>query len=446
MDYIPSKITIINFDDEIIQLNNELEEFIYKQNELPGLLKITSWDEMQIKDNNLYKLLSSDKHIKTFIPQYQMNKEFIFNILQQSRFLNIDYEDAQILIQNFFDQDIYNIDQNEINNPLSMNDYYNGDSNPNLNFLIINEEEEDNINAEKYIMLSDELNKNNEEENEFDTNSILSEGFSDEEENKMLAIENRINEYEKEEKINEGKIIENKNDEEKIEKKDFIKPVESKPIKDIDEHKENKNFKQEIGVNNSQKNIFGNKKSSVISQYKTSQLEQIYNGYKPEEDIHIRMEKKKEEINDFLFNNISFDYNKEVVIMEFLKEHNIDFQAEFFEYQKEYGKKFFSDDLINKWYKQIMTIKKKRSVDLKPSLFIIVMFLYGFEFLMQKLKIEGFENLHKEIKMDNIPENLLSTKMYLDNKFSDLPSNPLFDVLLFIIGVYTKKKTGINLL
>lgn len=446
MDYIPSKITIINYDDEIIQLNNELEEFIYKQNELPGLLKITSWDEMQFKDNNLYKLLSSDKHIKTFIPQYQMNKEFILNILQQSRFLNIDYEDAQILIQNFFDQDIYNIDQNEIINPLSMNGYYNGDSNQNLNFLIINEEEEDNINAEKYIMLSDELNKNIEEENEFDTNSILSEGFSDEEENKMIDIENRINESEKEEKKNEEKIIENKINEEKIEKKDFIKPVESKPIKDVDEQKEDKNFKQEIGVNNSQKNIVVNKKSSVISQYKTSQLEQIYNGYKPEEDIHIRMEKKKEEINDFLFNNISFDYNKEVVIMEFLKEHNIDFQAEFFEYQKEYGKKFFSDDLINKWYKQIMTIKKKRSVDLKPSLFIIVMVLYGFEFLMQKLKIEGFENLHKEIKMDNIPENLLSTKMYLDNKFSDLPSNPLFDILLFIIGVYTKKKTGINLL
>lgn len=382
---------------KICKRNNLLSKYLLSQKEKCLLFKIDPWNDIYQK-GNLKTFLTSSKHVETLDIKYGMNKLFIYNFLYNYELNDIPKHVSEFMIDRFFN----NIEKKEFSEQ---------------SFSSIDSEEK---NIEEY------LNGENEIEKEFFHEYHETHISTD------LSIQNEFNNF-VEEKENISKLD---NLTTQI-SKEII--VESKNIlKEEVEENEQKNTKN----NSVKKHILSSRMDSKVFVSNMNKIKQTYNNESIEETIE-KINNKKKLLENFFSQNTYID--KKLEILRFMKVNNIEcFSADDFDVEDGEGNKLISQENIDHWYASFKNIETRKKTIFNPSLIIMSAVLFSVEQGAKFFNIKEFEGISKNFSEKTVPQDLLSTKEYLDEHISShMPKNPFFDFGIYLVKTFFEKKLSL---
>lgn len=486
MNYISSKLsdqeeqdindTQINDPEiNICKQNDLLEEFL-ETRKCPRLLRIDPWNPLKTTED-LVSFLESTKHFKTYDPKYGAKKEFIYNCLLNYKLLGLSCEDA-FLLKNYYFKDVAQDNNlNESSNikiiDFTKNDY---DSEDDLLSDLENEEEEieeidvvDNLEDINNIddIPYDEIKNSLYDDNSFiKPSNIVSLPDTNNQKNdisKYLRSQNEILKttvaVTKVKKMNEE---EKSNDE-------LNQHKETDNFKKIENGNSNKLLKENIKIIELQKDMNNTSQLTTYEKYRpdknnsyegnfgsllpSSYVEDQHNKYTKIDKPYLaqlnKAKKTKTQIENVLVANYkqNIDVDKKLEIIRYMKLQDIDLTAELFDITDEKNNLIITDEEINKWYIQIKKLEQRKTRTFDISTLLIMISLYGVEWMAKRFNITELSTLCSDLNFESMPHHLLSSKDYLDNYISNkVPNNPALDLVWFIVGTYTYKKTGLNLI
>lgn len=389
---------------KICKRNNLLARYLSSQKEKCLLFKIDPWNDIYQK-GNLKTFLTSSKHVETLDIKYGMNKLFIYNFLCNYELNDIPKHVSEFMIDRYFkNTNIEKISEQSFSSLES-------EEKPNENFL--NEEDVNEIEQAFF----QEYNDSNASidlsiQNEFNN-------FADEEE-KLSRLDDLTSKISKEIKTNSKNIH-------KIEKPENVE----------------KNSKIENIKNNSIKqSLLASKMDSNVFFSNMNKIKQTYNNESIEETVE-KINNKKKLLENFFSQNTYID--KKLEILRFMKANNIEcFNVDDFDVEDHEGNKIITQENIDYWYTSFKNIENRKKTIFNPSLIIMSAALFTIEHGAKFFNIKEFEGISKNFSEKTVPQDLLSTKEYLDEHISShIPKNPFFDFGLYLVKTFFEKKLSL---
>lgn len=384
--------------------NNLLEKYLSKKKHKNELFTLSPWEDLYQKEN-LIKFLTSSKHVETVDLKYGMNKLFIYNFLVNHELNDIPKEISEYFINLYF-KDINNNNYNiEDKDDLSISSSISTQN---------NDEELDDEEIEIEFLKETENNSIDDVvDNDFEeclNNEIES--------SKIDVLESNINE---EQIIHKSNVSTFSNISNKSEKKNTLTDLQSTAIK---------------------KSFLESKMDSQMLYSKINKLKPTYNNENINDTID-KISNKKKLLENFFSQNTYID--KKLEILRFMKANNIEcFNTYDFDVLDNNGNKIITQENIDDWYAAFKNIESRKNNIFNPSLLIISSVLFGIEHLAKIFNIKEFQGISKNFSDNNVPQDLLSTKEYLDEHISNnIPRNPIFDFSFYLAKVFFEKKLSL---
>lgn len=484
MFYNNSKEKEIN---DIRELNDNIESFMVNTS-MPFLEE--HFTDTLTKTTDLKELLENQQHITTYNEKFRTTKKFILKCLEHYKFLGLELEHVNLIKNKYFaeeyKEDFSNIESNK---NLSQNNFEedtdNDDSDNDSDNDSYDDSDNDSIDDDKHLqkLFVDSDIEENENENE-NEKELAGEKSND---NNDIIVKDKYMETDHYNNNNEKNTDNNKddnkddnknsNDKEKDNKYSFQDIVQKQQLKK--DEKENLNTHTNIGINTPRNNLNEiNSKSILDKTYKSNPMKKSvllmnHSSRKThdllssmssnipseliEKEKQIILEKnncddksikaalqKKQMIDQLLKKSLgeSNIISKQTFIVNFLKKHNIDLTVDDLNTRNEYNELIFSYDLINEWYDSINHIESQKKSLLDPGLFCVIAGLYSIQYIASWFKITELSDILSEIKLNDLPEELIRTKYSVDKHLKKyMPEDsPILDFSMFIVQIFIKKK------
>lgn len=371
--------------EKIRERNNFYQSLISKHNP-PIALNSSCLRKLTSKEVFEKQVLNKGTHLSTLIPEYKINRQFIFFLLKNYKLFDITEEESRFLLNKYFTDSI--------------------EANP---------VEEEIIDLKEPIIqeVDEELEK-------------VDEDIEDESEEESSIEE------EEETEIEENKIIEEKKYE--VKKNSLNKDPSPNKEPDIIQSTMRISSIPSMPTDN-----FITKKKKLLVKNNMNQ-EKIEETKEMKRNISLFLKNALEKRSGI---------DKKTTIIQFLYKNNFkgNFNASFFDIKDEEGELICGEDIIDEWYDAIEQIEEKQKAAFECSQLIITICLYGVEFLAKKFSINELSTICSEVRDPaNLPKHLESTKRSLSNIIdNNIPNNFLIDLIFFIGNVYIKNRAGISL-